>query len=237
MIDLHTHLLPCMDDGSKSVEESLALLRLLRQQGVTLAAATPHFYAERETPQQFLLRRQEAIKRLQDVWVPDLPALLCGAETAYYRGISRMEELSELCIGEKVLLLEMPFQPWSNYSFEEILSIRSRGFDVVLAHVERYFSIQDRRVWQQLFEHGVKMQTNAGALLHWQTEGGVLRMIRSKKIGFLASDCHNLTTRPPRMDEAASRLQKKLGSFEAEKFLRGQEDWLRERCEANAVSV
>lgn len=55
MIDLHTHILPNVDDGSSSLEESLALLRMLASQGVTLTAATPHFYAtERQARTVFL---------------------------------------------------------------------------------------------------------------------------------------------------------------------------------------
>ena len=57
MIDLHTHVLPGMDDGSRSPEESARMLRELAAQGVTLAAATPHFYAGENSPDRFLRRR------------------------------------------------------------------------------------------------------------------------------------------------------------------------------------
>ena len=60
MIDLHTHVLPGMDDGSRSPEESARMLRELAAQGVTLAAATPHFYAGENSPDRFLRRRKEA---------------------------------------------------------------------------------------------------------------------------------------------------------------------------------
>ena len=60
MIDLHTHILPNVDDGSSSLEESLALLRMLASQGVTLTAATPHFYATSDTPEKFFRRREAA---------------------------------------------------------------------------------------------------------------------------------------------------------------------------------
>ena len=70
MIDLHSHILPEMDDGSKSSAESAALLQMLQQQGVTTVAATPHFYAK-ETPEAFLKRRQEAVAKL-----PNSPKIL-----------------------------------------------------------------------------------------------------------------------------------------------------------------
>ena len=89
MIDLHSHILPGMDDGSKNPEESAALLRMLQQQGVTTLAATPHFYA-RETPEAFLKRRQEAVAKLPIM--EDGPRMLLGAEVAYFSGMGNCEE-------------------------------------------------------------------------------------------------------------------------------------------------
>ena len=57
MIDLHSHILPQMDDGSRSVDESLQMLAALAAQGVTDVAATPHFYASENSPERFLARR------------------------------------------------------------------------------------------------------------------------------------------------------------------------------------
>ena len=64
MIDFHSHILPGMDDGSQTVEESLTLLEMLRAQGVDTVAATPHFYARENSPEVFLRRRREAWERL-----------------------------------------------------------------------------------------------------------------------------------------------------------------------------
>ena len=65
MMDFHTHLLPEMDDGSRSVEESLAMLKQMAAQNINWAAATPHFYAFQESPEQFLKRRSASAARLQ----------------------------------------------------------------------------------------------------------------------------------------------------------------------------
>lgn len=121
MIDFHSHILPGMDDGSQTVEESLTLLEMLRAQGVDTVAATPHFYARENSPEVFLRRRREAWERLNARLTPGGPQVLLGAEVRYYRGISRLEELHRLCLsGTHVLLLEMPFPPgppasWRNW--------------------------------------------------------------------------------------------------------------------------
>ena len=82
MIDIHSHILPGIDDGSQSVEESHALLALLREQGVETVVATPHFYADRNDPENFLRRRKEALARL-DHGETEMPRILLGAEVAY----------------------------------------------------------------------------------------------------------------------------------------------------------
>ena len=64
MTDFHAHLLPALDDGSDSLETSLAMLEAWRSQGIGRVCATPHFYAERTTPERFLRRRAEALEAL-----------------------------------------------------------------------------------------------------------------------------------------------------------------------------
>ena len=83
MIDWHSHILPGLDDGSKDIEESLALLQLLDRQGIDAVIATPHFYAEQESPQEFLLRRKKASEQLKNAEV------LLGAEYRGYRTVIR----------------------------------------------------------------------------------------------------------------------------------------------------
>ena len=64
MIDIHSHILPNMDDGSASPEQTNEILNLMYQQGLTAVGATSHFYASKETPAEFLARREESMKSL-----------------------------------------------------------------------------------------------------------------------------------------------------------------------------
>ena len=66
MTDLHTHILPGVDDGAKAPEESLEMLRMERDQGVDTVVLTPHFYRDRERPEHFLKRRRAAGEALRD---------------------------------------------------------------------------------------------------------------------------------------------------------------------------
>ena len=213
MIDIHTHVLPGLDDGSGSLEESLWLGHALARQGVKLFAVTPHFYATQESPQDFLRRRERAEHQLFLHWPQEFPPFLVGAEVRFFDGMSRTQDLPLLTLeGTNLLLLEMSFSPWSPRMVEEVLEIQERrGLQVLLAHVERYLPYQEPKVWEKLRQGKVWMQCNASFFLHWRTKPKALRMLRKGEIHMLGSDCHNKTTRPPRLGEAAEVIEKSLG--------------------------
>ncbi len=213
MIDIHTHILPQIDDGSQSVEESLQLLRQEAAQGVTQVALTPHFYALEDSPRRFLERRQRAYEALLPHLEPGLPQLRLGAEVQYFEGICSAEQIGELRIqGTRLLLLEMPFCPWTERMREDVLALNARpDIQVVLAHVERYLRWQDRDTLPELLDSRVLTQVNAGAFTHWKTRGRALQLLRKGQVAFLGSDCHDLTARPPRLREAGEQIAQKLG--------------------------
>lgn len=214
MIDIHSHILPQMDDGSSSVEESISLIEQLQQQGVDTLCATPHFYAQREDPASFIKRRQESFGKIAGYVQKNHIDFHVGAEVRYFLNISRMDPaLTEglLISGTRLLLLEMPFTKWTDTMIEEVLDLNTH-YQVVLAHIERYFHWNPLRssVWQELEEEGVLFQVNAEDLCSWKPGHALLKMMHQHRICFVASDTHNLTTRPPRFDQASLILHKKL---------------------------
>ena len=213
MIDIHSHILPGMDDGSSSLEESLSMARESARQGVRLLAATPHFYATQEDPNSFLRRREKSLALLESAWQDSFPTLLVGAEVRYFDGISRVEKIAHLTLDHtRILLLEMPFTSWSRRMVEEVLELqRSRGLQVLLAHVERYLKDQDGQVWETFRQNGVWMQCNANFFLRWQTKRKAQAMFKKGEIHMLGSDTHNMTTRPPNLAFAREALIKAAG--------------------------
>lgn len=213
MIDIHSHILPHMDDGSASPEETAALLELLRQQGVTTVAATPHFYATQETPQAFLKRRQEAVNRLLPP-APGQPRILLGAEVAYFFGIGNCEDIIPLQIeNTKLILIEMPFATWSSTMVNDICKIPTQlGLIPVLAHVNRYrHRGQFPTHMHALAESGACFQCNAEA---FETAAGrrwAMKLLKNGQLHFLGSDCHDLTVRPPKLHLAEEAINKKFG--------------------------
>ena len=213
MIDIHSHILPGMDDGSSSLEESLSMARESARQGVRLLAATPHFYATQEDPNSFLRRREKSLALLESAWQDSFPTLLVGAEVRYFDGISRVEKIAHLTLDHtRILLLEMPFTSWSRRMVEEVVELqRSRGLQVLLAHVERYLKDQDGQVWETFRQNGVWMQCNANFFLRWQTKRKAQALFKKGEIQMLGSDTHNMDTRPPNLALARDALVKSLG--------------------------
>lgn len=213
MLDIHSHILPKMDDGSKSVEMSLEMLRATQRQGVDTIVATSHFYADAESPDDFLRRRAHAIKKLRAQLPADSPEILLGAEVLYYPGISHSAELARLAIeGTSLILIEMPFSNWGERIFDELHTFESNfGLRVILAHVERYQGIQKRAIFNALLDDSFLIQCNASAFLSMRSRRLALNLLDHDKLRFLGSDCHNTTTRPQQMKDARGMILKKRG--------------------------
>lgn len=221
MIDLHMHVLPGMDDGSRDVDTSIAMLERSAAHGVDTVAATSHFYAEEDNIPRFLARRQSACSRLVDAIGDrnDLPRLLLGAEVLYFSGMSTVDTLDALCLeGTDLLLLEMPFVQWTDRVLREVDAIQRSGLQVVAAHIERYMEIQPRRTMEAFFNLGTFIQCNGSFFLNRRTARQALRMFRQGQIQFLGSDAHNMTSRPPDLGEAVQIIERKLGRTALERF-------------------
>lgn len=230
LIDIHTHILPGIDDGSRNLDETMALLREEYHQGIDLVVATPHFYAQEMTVKDFLQLRDEAYARtmariaarqpesggnrtgLSELQITRIPRLLCGAEVFYFPGIGKADQLHRLTIeGTKILLLEMPFTQWNDRIVEDVRQIiLDQHLTILLAHMERFYQYQrDKRQMEQILRLPVWLQVNGGCLLDWKRRSLFARMVKTGKPIVLGSDCHNMTHRRPNLKEARELITRK----------------------------
>lgn len=214
--DMHSHVLPGIDDGSKSIKESIEMLKMEAAQGVRDVVATPHFYAWKDRPERFLEKRQEAEMQLREAMAayPGLPRLHIGAEVHFFSGMSQSEALSGLTIdGKRCIIIELAEEPWGESVYEELSRIyKDRRLIPVIAHVERYrFPFSSNRHIQRLEELPVLVQSNASFFLNWRTRSTAMRMLRQGKIHLLGSDAHNVTKRPPQLGMAVTEIRSALG--------------------------
>ncbi len=223
MIDWHSHVLPCVDDGSGSTEESIAMLDMLSAQGIKTVVATPHFFANDESVSDFLKRRDEALRILDSELAEKNIEIIPGAEVKYYQGISKLQELGSLCIGDTdLLLLEMSFSKWTEYTVKELVDIASsRKVKIVLAHIERYLKLQRDSVWERLYDSGILMQVNASFFNDLFSRRKAFKMLDEHRIHFLGSDCHNIKTRSPQIGKAYEIIRKHYG----DDFIKQMDDY------------
>lgn len=220
LYDMHSHVLPGMDDGCETLEESLRVVELCVQQGVAYMAATPHFYADEESVESFLARRSAAAERLMMALKNHpAPRLCLGAEVAYYPGLLRQEDIERLCLGRSnYLLLEMPFSRWTPSVLRTVRALRyEQGVVPILAHVERYAAMADRRMLDGLLESGVLMQMNADYFLDPRTHRQAVKLLRRGVVDVLGSDCHGAERRPPLLGPMWERMGDKRLAAAAER--------------------
>lgn len=217
MIDLHTHILCGMDDGAQDVQTSLRMLAAEQEQGVDTVVLTPHFYRNRELASRFLERRRAAWEKLQDSLTADMPRILLGAEVAWVPNLADCDHLEQLCIGNtRHMLLELPYTPWSRALANQIYDLMGRtGITPVLAHLERYWKSQKPEQILEILSLDVPVQISASALTDVWGRGQSLKLLRNYG-HVLASDCHDLSHRPPNLARGMAVAAKKLGGDAAE---------------------
>ncbi len=222
--DFHSHILPCMDDGSKSPEMTRLMLDEMSAQGMERVIATPHFYPTKCGIGRFCEKRERAVELFLSVYDREIhPKVHIGAEVAYCRGISQSEDLSELCIkGTRYLLLEMPYARWTDDILDEVFSIpEEQNLQVVLAHVERYLHLQQHHTLEYLIDNRMIIQCNAEYFVEKSTSKKAMKMLDRGKIHLLGSDSHNLSDRRPNLGDAVTEISlhglseclKKIGNF------------------------
>lgn len=198
VIDFHSHFLPCIDDGSKSVKMSLDMLRIMKEQNINTVVATPHFYADENRIDDFLNNREKAYSSIKAEIEKIGINIKLGAEVTYFQGISKADEIKKLTTeGTSILLLELPFDKWGESVIEEVYYlVHKRKFTVVLAHLDRYLSISENKKYiKKLIKMPLVVQINAGSFLDNKRKKKTVSLIKKCDKIVLGSDCHNLTSR------------------------------------------
>lgn len=215
--DMHCHILPGVDDGARTMEESMQALRMASRQHVRGIIVTPHFH-----PGRYQVSAQEiyeCVDRLQCQCNAEGIDMMFypGAECYYYSGL--VEELNSGAAlplaGSRYVLVE--FSPGAMYSHMRggLRDLQNAGYQPILAHFERYDCLRDRENLLQLRQDGILLQMNFDTLvkkdrmLHrypWK------RMAREGLVDYFGSDCHGVEFRPFHAKEAADWCEENLSN-------------------------
>ncbi|MEE1124369.1 MAG: CpsB/CapC family capsule biosynthesis tyrosine phosphatase [Acutalibacteraceae bacterium] len=196
--DIHTHILPSIDDGASDIDISILLLEALEEQGVTHIAFTPHFYTQYEDIEnrlaEFLEAREKAYKLVKENYTGSL-TFTVGAEVHLSENILLIENLKDLCYrSTNYLLIEMPYN--SSFSDEEIKILKEiiskHKIIPVLAHIERYPVVfKNKELLSQLKEMGCIMQINTESLRGVFSKNKIIKLINEGYVALLGSDTHS----------------------------------------------
>ena len=242
MIDIHTHILPGIDDGARDLEEALEMARLAVADGIRVMVATPHLFKHKSVDLA-AINEKRVIQEHLDIFRDRLAAegialeILPGCDVPLcVEALSLLAEDRVLTVndGKRYLLLELPHFSIPP-SLEDIcFRLQSRGLTPIITHPERQPLIQERpdRLGR-LIDLGCLAQLTACSLT-----GGFGRrvakvsrqLVKKGYIHLLASDTHNTRGRPPMLSKAVSELSKLVGLEQAramvthipEKIIRGE---------------
>ena len=219
MIDLHTHILPSLDDGARDLEEALAMARMAVRDGITAAVATPHFFRDGlETFQGDLIRRKR--DEFQSVLHRERISLNVhlGAEVHVSHDLlSKVLKYREYLMLNRssYLFIEFPsdhiFKGVKNLIFE----LMTEGIHPIITHPERNTVFQrNPALLFELVETGVLIQMNSGSLTGAygsQVRKTAVELLRNKMVHFLASDCHSTKGLVPNLSEALHTIREQHG--------------------------
>lgn len=227
-IDIHSHILHGVDDGSKDIEMSIGLLETMKNEGITDVIATPHFDANNENIEEYNEKVSFALSELKDaVKGLELPEIHLGCEVYYFRGIGKSYGIKNLTLaGSKYLLLELPYRPIDEHIVKDLISLRDTiGVVPILAHVERYVKMRGFKRIIKLIESGVvKTQINAISLLDSKYNRVIKKLFNKGLVSFIATDTHSPDKRPPALAPALAQIEFIYGKEFKEKLLKNSNE-------------
>lgn len=219
--DIHTHILYGTDDGSKTAEDMFAMVKTSYDEGTRLLCLTPHFFPaffgdnHKKSEASF-----EELSEYCKKHYPDLE-LIFGNELGYrHDAISWLQ--SGLCrpLGDtNYILVEFNVSDAENLITEGIYRLQNAGYIPIIAHAERYKNLSVERM-QVLRNNGVLIQINTESVQKVNSIFGskkLKNMIKKGCVDFVASDAHNLVTRPPKLKESYEIFALKYGEEYAKK--------------------
>lgn len=195
-VDFHSHLIPNIDDGSKSMEESIQMLKTFKKLGYQKVITTPHVMSDfyKNESATILDGRDQIRKQLKELKID----IEFEAAAEYYLDESLEDKIAQgdiLTFGDKYVLFELPFFSEPPNLSQIIFQFQTNGYKPILAHPERYgFWYKDFEKYRELKDKGVLLQLNILSLIgHYSPETQKIseKLIKEDLISFLGSDCHN----------------------------------------------
>jgi protein-tyrosine phosphatase len=214
IVDIHSHILPNIDDGPKTVEEAKKLAHLQLEDGINVAIATPHFNPDEDDITEFLHKRMRSYENLKAELAKytnfDIKS---AAEVLLHPKLLQLPQKQQLCIeGTNFMLTELPWDYWPGWVSDVLFRLQLEGITPILAHAEKYSPIlMAPNKLYKLVSTGILVQINATSITKYDaTTRKVFELIKHRLVHFIATDTHSANLRPPQMKAALQLLEKKF---------------------------
>ena len=224
-IDIHSHILPGVDDGAKDEKQSLEMLKMAAADGITDIIATPHFHYRRghATPAQIKAAAAKCQQLIKDAGLNI--NIYTGNELYYTHELLETVKAGEaLTMADSdYVLLEFSPDTERRKIQNAVYQFLSEDYYPIIAHMERYMAFQKHPDFAYaISDMGAYFQLNAGSLLGaagWNTKRFAKSMMKNDMIQFVATDTHDEKERPPRFGKTAEWIEKKYGESEVFEYL------------------
>lgn len=215
MIDVHTHILPNLDDGPDSVDMSIEMLKESKAQGINTVISTSHCYLREEKDIEIFLSKRESsyqtLKQAIEKETAPLPNILLGSEVHIENDVSGFKGLDKLCIeGTNYILIELPYRRWNVSLYDTLFSMTIRHMNPIIAHVERFFDHE--KEFENLRDIDLIYQINGESILSNRAKRVISHLFRKGMVNLIGSDTHNTASRRQNLKAAYDKIEKNYGA-------------------------
>ncbi|MCR5161271.1 MAG: protein tyrosine phosphatase [Lachnospiraceae bacterium] len=220
MFDIHSHIIYGVDDGARTPEEALDLIRMDMQMGVTDIIATPHYYVNHPSDPDRILRRLEHLREMLRAEGSATVRLYPGNEVLWFESMTEKLKSGEILTlgGSRFTLIEFyPEESWETIR-RAVRKVRDAGYRPVIAHAERFIALHKRDRLPELIDLGAYIQLSTQPF-----SGGFFdpiakfckAAVKAGDVHFLGTDMHRTDRRPPEWNAAVKYIENKSDRPEA----------------------
>lgn len=227
-IDIHCHILPCVDDGSSSVQMTKNMLKIANDEGISTIIATPHFRLGMFENSDNVKKISELVDTLAQSVAPDMKVYI-GNEIYFTEDFSWYLENGSIKTLNKsrYVLVEFPLYDTQRHIKDSLYRFVLEGYTPILAHIERYGSLAESvATAEELIKFGAYIQVNADSIVGstiTREKNFAKELLKENLVHFIATDAHSDVHRAPRMREAYEYVCKKFGKDYATEIFIGNQ--------------
>ena len=223
-VDIHCHILPGVDDGSQTPEETKAMLQKAWDEGIQIMVATPHYHKQRGKNDIELIKKQLLLTRKLAKEVHPKMQICLGMEIYYGEDVPELLKEGRVVSIRKSRYILVEFSPGDEFQYilNAVRKLQMSGHTVIIAHIERYNCLRkDISNVEYLREMGAYLQVNTGSITgsYGRSVKKFLReVLKAHLVQLVGTDAHGSERRTPKMQEASKDVVKRCGEEYADQI-------------------